>query len=173
MGILGKPLKVDQATKKRDKLHFARVLVEMNLSKDFLDSIEYEDAYDNVVVQPIVYEWKPISCDICKGMGHSQAQCTMKTKAVWRPKETVQKQGDQVVDNDSFQVANRSLRPIRITVHHTVTGSRNSYAVLTHEKEKIPDNGGVDAVVDNKGEGNSHQLAHVVGGEGDPPDQHG
>lgn len=74
------------ATKKREKLQYARVLVEVSMSQVFPDSVEYEDADGVVVTQPIVYEWKPVVCETCKGMGHSADVCTKKTKPVWRPK---------------------------------------------------------------------------------------
>uniref|UniRef100_A0A803QFZ8 DUF4283 domain-containing protein n=1 Tax=Cannabis sativa TaxID=3483 RepID=A0A803QFZ8_CANSA len=43
IGQVGKPIMVDEATKKRDKLGFPRVLIEVSLQKEYPDLIEFED----------------------------------------------------------------------------------------------------------------------------------
>ncbi|XP_050238355.1 uncharacterized protein LOC126687843 [Mercurialis annua] len=78
----GNPLYCDQCTINRTKLAFARLLVEMDTTGSFPDTVQLQDEKGNCFVQRIVYEWKPVYCDICRKMGHSKYNCrsVVKTK---------------------------------------------------------------------------------------------
>lgn len=53
---LGQLVKVDQATKNRDKLLFARVMVEVNMTQSFLELIQLMNQRGEIVKQPVKYE---------------------------------------------------------------------------------------------------------------------
>ncbi|XP_062103231.1 uncharacterized protein LOC133814259 [Humulus lupulus] len=72
---LGNLIKPDQATQNRDKLQFARVLVEMDVSASFSNQICFEDEKGQLIYIEVLYEWKPDKCDICKGIGHTSDMC--------------------------------------------------------------------------------------------------
>ncbi|XP_056691798.1 uncharacterized protein [Spinacia oleracea] len=130
---------MDQATMKREKLQFARVLVEMNLTQDFTDCVEYEDAYGSIVKQSIVYEWKPSYCGVCKIMGHPTDKCVKKTKVVWQPKANPQKvtEKEKNSDQDGFTLVKSSLRPIRTSILKQITPTRNTFEVLHQETGEV------------------------------------
>ena len=65
-GIVGNVIKVDNATRRKARLRFARVLVEMNTNDDFPKEIHFTNVKDELVTQQVVYEWKPILCNKCK-----------------------------------------------------------------------------------------------------------
>ncbi|KAL2901648.1 adenylate kinase, partial [Bienertia sinuspersici] len=62
---LGTLIKVDAATSNRDKLNFARVLVEMSIEGDCPDSIQFINEKDILVDIPVSYQWKPTLCGTC------------------------------------------------------------------------------------------------------------
>ncbi|XP_056694959.1 uncharacterized protein [Spinacia oleracea] len=87
---IGTMIKVDQATHNRDKLMFAKVLVEVNIDQQFPEVIRFRSEIGRMIEQRVSYDWLPISCSICKGMGHTSNACTRRatlaTQRVWRPK---------------------------------------------------------------------------------------
>ncbi|XP_062115020.1 uncharacterized protein LOC133829127 [Humulus lupulus] len=68
-------LKQDQATRNRDRLVYARVMIEVSLNQELPEQIAFEDEVGEAVYLNICYEWKPIICKGCKRLGHSQDQC--------------------------------------------------------------------------------------------------
>ncbi|XP_074271599.1 uncharacterized protein LOC141595534 [Silene latifolia] len=102
-GIVGKHVKNDTATEERTRLGFARVMVEMLVDQELPAKIAFKDEHGIVNQIEVEYEWKPIKCMKCQGMGHDQEQCRkdklvkVKTlvKNVWRP----------VVNNDKLKKA--------------------------------------------------------------------
>ncbi|KAG6506034.1 hypothetical protein ZIOFF_031349 [Zingiber officinale] len=87
--ILGKPLFCDLCTLRRNKLGWARILVDMRIAGAFPDSIILEDEFGAQFTQNIMYEWKSIPCSICKQFGHDKHLCPSalsKSKQVWKEK---------------------------------------------------------------------------------------
>lgn len=89
-GQLGKPIKLDQAIVERERLQFARLMVEVKVDQMFHDEIEFINEHDVTINVPAEYEWKPIFCFECKGMGHKDQVCKNKNgQQVWRAKPMV------------------------------------------------------------------------------------
>ncbi|XP_056695788.1 uncharacterized protein [Spinacia oleracea] len=115
---IGKPIKRDQATLNRDKLQFARVMVDVPLSKELPDCISFRDENGLMVNVGLYYEWRPTLFSKCKMIGHLQEECRQgKSKRVWvqkakqvQPDATLHTVTSPVVDPEGFQ---RSIRPIR------------------------------------------------------------
>ena len=57
--MLGKVIRVDNATLKKDHMHFARVLVELNINGDFHDFISFINDDDELLSIKVLYDWKP------------------------------------------------------------------------------------------------------------------
>ncbi|CAI9112834.1 OLC1v1013328C1 [Oldenlandia corymbosa var. corymbosa] len=72
---LGLPIMTDELTASRDKVQYARILVEMEIKEQVPEQICFEDEKGNVQEQKVTYEWKPVQCQGCKGYGHSGEQC--------------------------------------------------------------------------------------------------
>lgn len=89
---IGKPLYADPYTTDKSRISFARVLIDIYLSKDNPSLIPVKTPFGvkDVVVE---YEWKPHFCHHCSSIGHSTNKCRKntikKTHAppvqVWRP----------------------------------------------------------------------------------------
>ena len=65
--LLGRPLYSDQCTRKRTRLAYARVLVEMGLGGSLTEYILLEDGKGAQFKQNVEYEWKPQRCSKCNG----------------------------------------------------------------------------------------------------------
>lgn len=88
-GLIGRVIKVDQDTLHRDKLMFAKVLVEVCIDQNFPTEIQFMDEKWVVIHQAVENDWLPITCWLCKGIGHKQEACTRRNnqgKKRWLPK---------------------------------------------------------------------------------------
>ncbi|XP_074305252.1 uncharacterized protein LOC141640344 [Silene latifolia] len=70
--LVGNYVKVDEATEKRTRLGFARVMVELKLGQNFPKSVKFLDEKQELVEIHIDYEWKPSVCTKCKLLGHER-----------------------------------------------------------------------------------------------------
>ncbi|XP_062080927.1 uncharacterized protein LOC133785726 [Humulus lupulus] len=119
IGQVGTPLMVDEVTKFRDKLSFPRVLIEVSLKQDFPDIIYFEDENGFNTSVSVTYEWKPIVCNHCSGLGHSTAECRKKggRKQEWvikdngKKKDTAESSKATKLDDDGFQPVTKGWKP--------------------------------------------------------------
>ncbi|XP_074265992.1 uncharacterized protein LOC141588449 [Silene latifolia] len=72
---IGKPLFADLNTTCKAKLSFARVMIEVDVSKDLPDIITINAPYIGHSHQRIIYEWLPYYCHTCKKLGHTTSTC--------------------------------------------------------------------------------------------------
>ncbi|XP_074291201.1 uncharacterized protein LOC141617971 [Silene latifolia] len=137
---LGKPLFADLATTNKEKLCFARVMVEIDISKNFVDSVVINTPFLGQITQQVVYEWVPFYCTWCGKLGHKSTTCKwlkMATKTnVEHPtqeKDQVPQQvsgsGDQV-SNDPKPSSSDSLRRSDSSADHATVSTSNSFQVL-------------------------------------------
>lgn len=136
---IGQPLKRDDATKNRDKLQYARVLVEYNMKQKLPDQLQLLNEHGEMNDVGIHYEWKLEYCDNCRMVGHVSTDCRkLKTKKKWvanlidlviieKPSVMpVQKAAE--VDQEGFQ---RALKPIKVRVSQVQpTQTANGFNVL-------------------------------------------
>ncbi|XP_048489782.1 uncharacterized protein LOC125491732 [Beta vulgaris subsp. vulgaris] len=150
---VGKFLKVDMATLKREKLQFARVLVEVEIGQEFPDEIEFENEKGLTIYVEVKYDWKPTFCKGCKVFGHEESSCRRKTTSVWVAKPGVNKDlvvvvapeavvlgSNEVrpsaqVGGDGFEGVRRAIRSPSSAAHATVT--RNSFEALEELNEDM------------------------------------
>ncbi|XP_074299986.1 uncharacterized protein LOC141631182 [Silene latifolia] len=89
-GLVGKFIRCDEATSRRAFLGFARLLVEVQIGQDFPTEIVFLDELGKSQKVRVAYDWLPLTCEKCKGMGHSTDQCRkeggQKPTKIWRPK---------------------------------------------------------------------------------------
>ncbi|XP_059310372.1 uncharacterized protein LOC132061616 [Lycium ferocissimum] len=67
---IGCPMFADECTTKQTRISYARMIIEVDVTKPLPDEIAIIDA--NVVIfhQRIEYEWKPEFCEKCQKVGH-------------------------------------------------------------------------------------------------------
>ena len=72
---IGRYVKVDNATMKRERLQYARVQVEVEVSQEFPEEIVFENEMGVDTTVSVRYDWKPIYCNGCKVFGHKDDDC--------------------------------------------------------------------------------------------------
>ncbi|XP_060969654.1 uncharacterized protein LOC133036901 [Cannabis sativa] len=111
VGQVGKPIMVDSVTRERERLNFPRILIEVQMNQELPNLLEFEDEYGSVCHVGIQYEWKPITCSNCSGLGHKTEDCRngSKAKQEWVIKEDHRK-ANPIVDNEGFQAVSKGKR---------------------------------------------------------------
>lgn len=77
---LGEPVQLDMATRKRERIQYARVLVEMDITKEFPKYIKFKNEKGMIVEQQTFFEWRPSATVPAVAR-------PKKTTQVWRPKQ--------------------------------------------------------------------------------------
>ncbi|KAL2942185.1 2-succinylbenzoate--CoA ligase [Bienertia sinuspersici] len=75
LNSIGKFCNADQSTEDRNKLLYARVLVEMRLDKTWEQTLHFINKKVVMVTQAIEYEWMPTYYGQCKVFRHDNTQC--------------------------------------------------------------------------------------------------
>lgn len=74
---VGTPLYMDKLTHtKKNELTYARVLVEVDASKELVRTIQIKLPIGKTREQTVIYEYEPKFCSGCKVIGHSSQGCT-------------------------------------------------------------------------------------------------
>ncbi|KAL9246084.1 hypothetical protein vseg_019663 [Gypsophila vaccaria] len=85
-GLIGKYVKSHYATEERNKIGFARVMVELKIDQKLPGTVAFKDEQGQLINVEVEYEWKPVTCANCQGMGHTTEQCRkIKPKSVQKP----------------------------------------------------------------------------------------
>ncbi|XP_074318396.1 uncharacterized protein LOC141655205 [Silene latifolia] len=74
-GLLGSFVYCDTAIVDKTRLGFARVMVDVPFGAPIPDSVRFLDEDGCVVKIRVEFEWKPLLCSKCKGIGHETASC--------------------------------------------------------------------------------------------------
>ncbi|XP_074305596.1 uncharacterized protein LOC141640814 [Silene latifolia] len=74
-GLVGPYIKSDAATVEKTRLGFARTMVELKVGQVFPSAVKFRDENGQIVQLKVEYEWKPILCEKCKGLGHEGKNC--------------------------------------------------------------------------------------------------
>ncbi|XP_026441809.1 serine/threonine-protein kinase BLUS1-like [Papaver somniferum] len=76
---LGIPICADQTTLKQQRLHYARIYIQVVSSKPLLDTLLISIKGMDYLLN-LEYDWKPLRCTYCFTFGHIESKCTMKGK---------------------------------------------------------------------------------------------
>ena len=74
--VLGKPIQSDKLIATKERVSYARVLVEVDLLADLRSSINVTLPNGNTLIQRVIYETLPKFCKHCKVLGHSTRVCS-------------------------------------------------------------------------------------------------
>ncbi|KAK4369245.1 hypothetical protein RND71_013037 [Anisodus tanguticus] len=96
---LGTPLFADDCTISEARISFARLLVEMNVTKPLPKSIKAQDPEGNIFSQVVAYDWEPKYCNKYLQIGHEYTEVKQQqqiprrrprhrvTRQIWQNKE--------------------------------------------------------------------------------------
>ena len=59
---MGIPLKTNRYTKDKSMLRYARLLIEMQIDRDFLEYVEFANERGLLIRQQVKYQWLPLKC---------------------------------------------------------------------------------------------------------------
>jgi hypothetical protein len=107
--VLGKPIQCDKLTSTKERLSYARVLVEVDLLADLRSSINVVLPSGSPLIQRVIYETLPKFCKHCKVLGHSTGTCS-KSKDETRTIEKAGSASVATINNVKGSVFTR-LRP--------------------------------------------------------------
>ncbi|XP_074299044.1 uncharacterized protein LOC141630061 [Silene latifolia] len=87
--LVGNYMRIDQATLDKTRIGYAQIMVEVNVEQEFPDKIYFKDETGAEVCMCVEYEWKPVVCGSCRGVGHTKEYYRKKAAApritqVWR-----------------------------------------------------------------------------------------
>lgn len=95
----------------KDRLTYARVLVEMRITRELPDFIPVTMPH-GVYKQPVRYEWKSMYCPKCLKLGHLEDECTTVIPQTTEWKETVNNDPKPVEPEKSNVIADKGKTPI-------------------------------------------------------------
>ena len=70
MSVVGVPVLADECTMNKRKVSYARVLVEVDITQDFVKEISVRDNTGRDFIQKAISEWRPFFCRKCNKVGH-------------------------------------------------------------------------------------------------------
>ncbi|XP_009777941.1 uncharacterized protein [Nicotiana sylvestris] len=140
--LLGKPICTDRLTAECERISYARVLVEMDITQPLPNESYIEIPDGRSWMQNVKFEWKPKFCLECYTFGHNTGDCqkdvqqeegprkqrrrrNKKTTMKWKPK-VVNNRGKQVVVVKG-PVDKAKYRE----VNYDELAKRNAFAALT------------------------------------------
>ena len=137
---IGRMIKIDQATSKKDKLQFARIMVEVSIGQAFPEKLHFINELNNMVEVIVHYEWKPLQCTAYKNMGHEASRCEKPiVRKEWRQKVQGQGAEGQVRNTTRasqpvvFQTVKNPVR--RSLASNDVAPTHNTFVVLDEVEE--------------------------------------
>ncbi|KAG8370048.1 hypothetical protein BUALT_Bualt14G0077100 [Buddleja alternifolia] len=95
--LIGKPLKLDEATTEIDNPSLARICVEVNVMENLISEIPIQMEGKSCVLK-IQYEGIPEYCKVCRHRGHSMTACLIR-----KDKDEVTNQNVEKGDKDDAQ----------------------------------------------------------------------
>lgn len=123
--FIGITLMMDECTKKKTRLSYARVCAEISYDCPYPSLIPLWIDGRHVMDLPVEYQWKPPKCSNCLSFGHTASSCSLsgvKKKVHWNPEKN-QIQGNSLVSaNNQKEIGNQESTGVsgaEISVHNT------------------------------------------------------
>ncbi|XP_071725901.1 uncharacterized protein [Rutidosis leptorrhynchoides] len=147
---MGKPIVMDNTTTTMchdgiGSATYARVLVEVEATKGFVDDIEvlYKDKDQNIKATKKVnveYTWKPKLCSHCVVFGHNHEECKLRPKTVQEVEhKAVENKVENKVADDGFEEVKR--KKVNKEKQQNSNGSQDNGSIEKNSKTKWKLNG--------------------------------
>lgn len=91
--VIGKPLCADECTSQQKRISYARLLVEVDITKSLMYKAQIESDNGEMVEQQVFYEQVPLFCQKCHKVGHicrvkkSDVPAQTQKQKQWQPKD--------------------------------------------------------------------------------------
>ena len=121
---LGEPILTHKPCLDPTSIGEAKVLVEMELDRDFSKIIALDDKQGNIFLVEVEYTWIPSICERCGNLGHKEKRCLLPSKPA---DEQNLPQHPAVVRNEVPVVdIDRILKEIKGFFEHSITACPSS-----------------------------------------------
>ncbi|CAO2826291.1 unnamed protein product [Amaranthus hypochondriacus] len=128
VSAIGVPILADECTTKQLKVSYARVLVEVDVTQDFVKDIKVRDNTGREFWQKAIPEWKPFYCRKCHKLGHECNEIVDKKK-----------EGEKVTVGKKIWIPSNLAK-----VMQGVTNMEDLRAIIARENEQEEEKQGVD-----------------------------
>ncbi|KAG5607161.1 hypothetical protein H5410_028653 [Solanum commersonii] len=121
---LGKPLYADECTTQASRISFARILVEVDVTRPLPKTIKIHDPKGRVMEQQIWYDWKPVQQ---KGTGHGQMKEWIPIKDKQEGNETNQvgKQAQIQDEDQTKEVEHEGAKTVQVQEQWQIVRSKS------------------------------------------------
>lgn len=126
----------DDCTAKQTKVSYARVLVEVDITKEFVTDIKVRDTNGKMFTQKAIPEWKPYFCHECNKVGHD---CKITKEATHQPISEKSKEKDDHLAMEGKKIWIPSTLARVVTNITNIEELRMKLATTSFKEE---DNGG-------------------------------
>ncbi|XP_058776555.1 uncharacterized protein LOC131650866 [Vicia villosa] len=126
---IGVPLVTDECTTSKLRVSYARILVEVDITKALTHEISIKDCEGIKLAQKVEYEWRPLYCDQCQKIGHN-----CKTKRKEKEKQWIPKPKPQ--ENQLEKEGNEGVPEVQKPNHENEEVEETWTTVATSKREK-------------------------------------
>lgn len=95
---LGNPVYADECTSKMERISYARVLIEMDVTGLLPQAVRVQDPTGRVFDQEVQYDWVPEYCNSCLQVGNDCSRITAKTAPTKNLQKEIPKQKEAIKD---------------------------------------------------------------------------
>ncbi|XP_019224270.1 PREDICTED: uncharacterized protein LOC109205957 [Nicotiana attenuata] len=96
---LGKPVYADECTTRSIRISYARMLIEMDVTKPLPRTVKLQDPKGKTILQEITYDWEPAFCAKYLKMGHdcNEVKAPKPQRMIYQRKEAEQSKKNEAV----------------------------------------------------------------------------
>ncbi|KAF9620010.1 hypothetical protein IFM89_010626 [Coptis chinensis] len=156
--LVGDPKRMDEQTKRKQRLNYAKVCVVVPIDFDFRTEVKVKMLGKEVTIK-LEYPWVPKSCALCKRYGHKENKCLEKPTQVWVRKSTPQEvNGGLNAGSTSREIPSpMEETPVDLEVeaghvvfHEQGTATENSQAIVVWNNNAVREN--LEATIESEEE---------------------
>ncbi|XP_075099405.1 uncharacterized protein LOC107783472 [Nicotiana tabacum] len=160
----------DTTTTRKEKLMYARVMVEVPLNKAYLDSVMFENELGQIIEQEIEYEWKPTMCQQCKLFGHTDQQCRRvqqkpraeQVRKEWKPVERNEQKEKPSIAGESMEQKPKNVQRKALQKQIIMTVSNSFSTLEDHGEEQIAEESAREKTMTDR----RNKAKGIIQGEG-------
>ncbi|XP_070008264.1 uncharacterized protein [Nicotiana sylvestris] len=108
---LGRPICTNKLTATGDRISYARVLIDMDITQQLPEVITIEKSDGTIWEQDIDYEWKPRFCQNCAHFGHFTESCGKEDQQEQNVQQKDQKKGKQKPAQEKKEWKVKQIKP--------------------------------------------------------------